>query len=86
MSQKWFELLDSRHFTINTTGKVVLEFELHPDGTVGQLRIKFQNVGNLLTFVCEKAVIDEAPYAPWTEQMKKTLGRALNVQYTFDYE
>lgn len=85
VNQKWSDLLDTGHFTVNSTGKVVLEFELHPDGTISHIEIKSQNVGPLLTYVCEKAVIDGAPYAPWTEQMKKTFGRSMDVEYTFCY-
>src|SRR5579862_8661825 len=58
INQNWFNLLDSGRFTDHTTGKVVLEFELHPNGTISHVEIKSQNVGTVLTYVCEKAVMD----------------------------
>ncbi len=85
VSQNWWNLLDSQKFSLDRTGKVVLLFRLNSDGTISQMRIAENTVGDLLGYVCEKAVLDGAPYEPWTEDMRLRLGDYTDVQFTFDY-
>jgi hypothetical protein len=85
VSQNWYNLLDSQKFSLDRTGKVVLLFRLNDDGTISQMRFADNNVGDLLGYVCEKAVLDGAPYEPWTEDMRLKLGTYADVQFTFDY-
>lgn len=81
----WYNALESQKFSLDRTGKVVLLFHLNYDGTVSQMRFGENNVGDLLGYVCEKAVLDGAPYEPWTEDMRLKLGNYSDVQFTFDY-
>lgn len=85
VSQNWWNLLDSRQFGLDRTGKVVLLFRLNYDGSISQLRVGENTVGDLLGYVCEKAVLDGAPYERWTEDMRLKLGDYTEVQFTFDY-
>jgi hypothetical protein len=85
VSQNWYNLLDSQKFSLDRTGKVVLLFRLNYDGTISQMRIGENGVGDLLGYVCEKAVLDGAPYERWTEDMRLKLGNYADVQFTFDY-
>ncbi|HUE36028.1 MAG TPA: hypothetical protein VMO20_01455 [Candidatus Acidoferrum sp.] len=85
VSQNWYNLLDSQKFSLDRTGKVVLLFRLNYDGSISQMRFAENNVGDLLGYVCEKAVLDGAPYEPWTEDMRLRLGDYTDVQFTFDY-
>lgn len=85
VSQNWWNLLDSRQFAMDRTGKVVLLFRLNYDGTISQMRFGENTVGDLLGYVCEKAVLDGAPYERWTEDMRLRLGEYTDVEFTFDY-
>ncbi|HEX3626293.1 MAG TPA: hypothetical protein VH280_12800 [Verrucomicrobiae bacterium] len=86
VQQNWWNILDSRQFAMDRTGKVVLFFRLNYDGSISQLRLGENNVGELLGYVCEKAVLDGAPYERWTEDMRLKLGEYIDVEYTFDYD
>jgi hypothetical protein len=83
--RNWYNLLDSQKFALDRTGKVVLTFRLNYDGTISQMRFSENSVGDLLGYVCEKAVLDGAPYETWTEDMRLKLGNYSDVQFTFDY-
>jgi hypothetical protein len=85
VSQNWWNLLDSQRFSLDRTGKVVLVFRLNADGTISQLRFAQNTVGDLLGYVCEKALLDGAPYEHWSEDMRLKLGDYQDVQYTFVY-
>jgi hypothetical protein len=85
VSQNWWNLLDSRQFALDRTGKVVLLFRLNYDGSISNLRFAENTVGDLLGYVCEKAVLDGAPYERWTEDMRLKLGDFTDVQFTFEY-
>jgi hypothetical protein len=85
VDQNWENLLESQKFSLDRTGKVVLLFRLNYDGTISQMRFSENNVGDLLGYVCEKAVLDGAPYEQWTEDMRMKLGDHIDVIYTFGY-
>ncbi len=85
VSHNWWNLLDSQQFALDRTGKVVLLFRLNYDGSITQMRFADNTVGDLLGYVCEKAVLDGAPYERWTEDMRLKLGDYTDVQFTFDY-
>ncbi|HEV2330888.1 MAG TPA: hypothetical protein VGY56_19075 [Verrucomicrobiae bacterium] len=85
VSHNWWNLLDSRQFAMDRTGKVVLLFRLNYDGSISQMQVAENTVGELLGYVCEKAVLDGAPYERWTEDMRLKLGDYTDVQFTFDY-
>jgi hypothetical protein len=85
VSHNWWNLLDSQQFAMDRTGKVVLIFRLNSDGSITQMRFAENTVGDLLGYVCEKAVLDGAPYERWTEDMRLKLGEYSDVEFTFDY-
>lgn len=84
----WYNLLDTRDFARERSGKVVLEFFLHYDGRITDLRIVESTVGEpgLLAYLCQKAVEEPSPYAPWPSDMRR-LARAdyRHVRFTFYY-
>jgi hypothetical protein len=85
VSQNWWNLLGSQKFSLDRTGKVVLLFRLNYDGSISQMRFAENDVGDLLGYVCEKAILDGAPYERWSEDMRLKLGDSRDVQFTFDY-
>ncbi|HEU6447249.1 MAG TPA: hypothetical protein VFV23_02275 [Verrucomicrobiae bacterium] len=85
VSQRWWNLLDSQHFALDRSGKVVLLFHLNYDGSITDMRFGENSVGDLLGYVCEKAVMDGAPYERWPSDMRLKLGDHADVQFTFYY-
>lgn len=86
VSQRWYDLLDSHRFAQERTGKVVLHFKLKPDGTVEEMQIAENTVGNLLGYVCEEAVQDVAPFGKWPSDMRREIGANYrDISFTFYY-
>lgn len=85
ISQRWYDLLDSQQFALDRTGKVVLQFRLNYDGTVTDMKVAHNDVGELLGYVCQKAVTDPAPFEKWPSEMRFKLGDSRDIQFTFYY-
>ena len=85
ISQRWYDLLDSQQFALDRTGKVVLQFRLNYDGTITDMKVAHNDVGELLGYVCQKAVTDPAPFAKWPSEMRFKLGDSRDIQFTFYY-
>jgi hypothetical protein len=86
IQQRWYDLLDNTPFT-HRTGKVQLEFHLNVDGSVTELRMLDNDVGENLAGLCQRAIVDPAPFGPWPEDMKKKVGKDFReVLFTFYYE
>ena len=86
VQQCWYNLLDE---TISPTrpGKVIVEFRLHSDGYVTDVRILETNVGEMQSLFCQRAVEKPAPFARWPDGMQKELGRNNRLlKFTFYYE
>ena len=72
VAQRWYRLLDtSPHASAN--GKVVVEFNIRPDGSVPETRIGENTVDKPLALACQQAVLQTAPFAPWPEGMREAL-------------
>ena len=85
ISQRWFTLLDEREYASDSRGKVVLQFHLHYDGRVTDMNMADNTAGEVLGLICQKAVLDPAPFAVWPSDMRRTLGDTRNIQFTFYY-
>jgi hypothetical protein len=85
ITQRWYDLLDSQQFALDRSGKVVLQFRLHQDGTITDMTVAQNSVGDLLGYVCEKAVTDPAPFAKWPVDMRLKLHDSADMQFTFYY-
>ncbi|MBU6409884.1 MAG: hypothetical protein KGR98_05795 [Verrucomicrobia bacterium] len=86
VTQRWYDLLDSRQFALDRTGKVVVTFHLHYDGTISDMQILDNTVGILLGQVCEDAINEPAPYAPWPGDMRRMVGATFRqITFTFYY-
>jgi hypothetical protein len=86
VTQRWYDLLDSRQFARDRTGKVVLRFHLNYDGRVSDMEVEQNTVGDLLSYVCQKAVTDPAPYAQWPTDMRAMVGLDYReITFTFYY-
>jgi hypothetical protein len=81
----WYQLLQDQ--TPDVTGKVVLHFQLHPDGRVTDMKMVQNEVGALLEATCERAVLDPMPYERWPREMRLGLpSDSYDITFTFYYE
>jgi outer membrane biosynthesis protein TonB len=85
ISQRWYSLLDARDYASDSQGKVVLQFRLHYDGRITDVSIAENTAGEMLGLICQKAIMDPAPFAVWPSDMRRMLGDTRNIQFTFYY-
>ncbi len=86
VTQRWYDLLDSRHFAQDRTGKVTLHFKLKYDGTVEDLRVLENSVGEMLGYVCSESVQQAAPFEKWPADMRRMIGANYrDITFTFYY-
>ena len=86
VTYRWYSLLDSQQFALDRTGKVMLRFHLNYDGTITDMTVLENTVGDLLGYVCQKAINDPAPFKPWPEDMRRLVGANYReITFTFYY-
>ena len=86
ISQRWYQLLDSQRFAQDRTGKVTLQFHLNHDGTITDMVVLQNTVGDLLSYVCQSAVTDPAPFEAWPSDMRRLVGANFReITFTFYY-
>jgi len=85
IQQRWTDLLDSRQFALDRTGRVVVQFTLNYDGRVSDVEIAETTVGDTLAYVCRLAITDPAPYPKWSSEMRRQFGDTRPVRFTFNY-
>jgi hypothetical protein len=86
VTYRWYALLDSQQFALDRTGKVMLRFHLNYDGTITDMAVLQNTVGDLLGYVCQKAINDPAPFKPWPEEMRRLVGANYReITFTFYY-
>ncbi|HEV2392406.1 MAG TPA: hypothetical protein VG146_08590 [Verrucomicrobiae bacterium] len=85
VEQHWYDLLDERQYASDSRGRVVLHFTLHYDGRVTDMEMAENTAGEVLGLICEKAVLDPAPFQPWPIEMRRVMGETRNIQFTFIY-
>jgi outer membrane biosynthesis protein TonB len=86
ISRRWYSLLDERSYASDSRGKVVLRFQLHYDGRITDMDIAENSSTEMLGLICQKAVMDPAPFAAWPAEMRRLLGEIRNIQFTFYYQ
>jgi hypothetical protein len=64
---------------------VVLHFSLHYDGRITEMSVAENTAGEVLQLICQKAVLEPAPYAAWPGDMRRMLGETRYIQFTFYY-
>jgi hypothetical protein len=86
VSDRWFSLLDQKRYDGYQRGKVVLQFALNSDGRITDMKVAEATVGLDLSLICEMAVLDPAPYAPWPSDLRRLVGgNQRKIQFTFYY-
>ena len=85
ISYRWYSLLDEHQYASDSRGKVVLQFHLHYDGRITDMNMAENSAGEMLGLLCQKAVLDPAPFATWPSDMRRLLGDIRSIQFTFYY-
>jgi hypothetical protein len=86
VQEQWYRLLEERRYSGERLGRVVITFELHSDGTITSLATKDTNVGDQLSFLCELAVMQPAPFGKWPVDVRRLIGGdTLPITFTFNY-
>jgi outer membrane biosynthesis protein TonB len=90
VSQSWYHLLDQTRYASDTQGKVVVQFNLHSDGRVTDLKIAGDTAddlpGGIWAMICQAAIENTAPFARWSSDMLHEFGSNLrDVRFTFYY-
>jgi len=85
VSQRWYDLLDSHHWTGDRPGKVTLHFRLKPDGTVIEVKTAENTVGDMWGYLCHEAIEESAPFGKWSPDMIRIFGNYRDITFTFYY-
>lgn len=86
VEKSWFSLLDAQSYALDYRGKIVLEFQLHSDGRVTDLKIAENTTTETVTgFLCQAAVKDPSPYAAFPPEVRRIVGETRHIQFTFYY-
>jgi hypothetical protein len=87
VQNRWYSLLDAKGYAGESTGKVTLKFRLHADGRVDQMEEREQTVDDLLSIICQRAILDNAPFDRWPSDMRRLNGSDYrDVTFTFYYQ
>jgi hypothetical protein len=87
VEQRWYQLLDDNQYLLDRQGKVVLEFRLHFDGRISQMQVAENTVGDILSLLCQKAILDPAPFPKWPTPMRQAIHADYrDVRFTFYYD
>jgi hypothetical protein len=82
----WDDLLESRQFAGEQTGKVTIRFRLYSDGTVQQVTETESTVDSVLTLLCRMAIEHPAPYDPWPSELRHKIAENYReLTFTFLY-
>ena len=87
VEQRWYALLENNRFMLDRRGKVSLTFELHYDGRITNLQTEEKTVDDVWAILCQKAILDPAPFPKWPTQMRQIVGSDVReVRFTFFYD
>jgi len=87
VQSRWFSLLDERDFVGNQSGRVVVEFRLHQDGKITHLNIVAATVGEMLSWFCQRAILDPAPYQKFPPDLRRAMDKDYReIRFTFYYQ
>ena len=84
VEKHWRDLLTN--IKQDSTGKVVLQFQLHRDGGVTELKLIGNTASDAIGAACRKAVLDSSPFPRWPKEMHKQVAAdTRRLTLTFHY-
>ena len=85
--ERWYDLLEAREYASEARGHVALQFKLHHDGRISEMHVAENTVSETLSLICQKAVLDPAPFEKWSTEMRLMVGADFRrIQFTFYYQ
>lgn len=86
VEDRWFTLLDNMSYDGYRSGRVVLQFHLNQDGRITEMKVLENSVGETLGLLCQKAVLDPAPFDRWPREMRLMVDKDYrDIQFAFYY-
>lgn len=86
VENRWFTLLDNLSYDGDRRGRVVLKFHLTFDGRITDMEVVENTVNESLSLLCQKAVIDPAPFERWPREMRRMIDKDFReIQFAFYY-
>jgi hypothetical protein len=83
---RWDSLIEQQQLSPDHPGEVMLQFRLHYDGRVTDMKVVETTVSEILTYQCQRAVLDPAPYRAWPTEMRRVMEADYrDVVFTFFY-
>jgi hypothetical protein len=68
-------------------GKVALEFHLHADGRITDIKVIENTVGQILGLTAQRAILNAAPYESWSATMRHQVKAEYRVmEFNFYYD
>ena len=85
VEKKWHEILDE-HTGTRRPGKVVVDFVLGQDGYIKKMDVPESQVGEILSSLCQNAIVLPQPYGKWPVEMRRIIGGTTReIRFTFHY-
>lgn len=87
VQSRWYDLIDQQSQMSMRSGKVVLFFSLNHDGRITGMRVLENTTeSDILALLCQKGVIDPAPYKEWPRDMRLLVGKdSREIKFSFYY-
>jgi hypothetical protein len=81
----WYQDIDY-YQPIDINARVLVEFTMHADGMVKDVRAKQSNASEIARIICENAISKPREFRPWTKEMIEVYGEARTLTVLFIYQ
>ncbi|NCG09443.1 MAG: hypothetical protein GWO81_07780 [Verrucomicrobia bacterium] len=81
----WYQDIDY-YQPIDINARVLVEFTMHADGTVKDVKAKQSNATKIAKIICENAISKPREFRPWTKEMIEVYGEARTLTVLFIYQ
>jgi TonB family protein len=85
MQARWQADIDAKQPTSSAAGKVIIQFNLHADGTVTDCSIVETTTLQEFADLCRNAISTAAPFPPFPSDMRRMVGDTRQIRFTFYY-
>lgn len=84
--RRWIALLDQQDLVYGRSGRVTIEFQLNYRGQISEMKIALTEVGDVLAYICQRAIQESGAFPPWPSSMQKIIQQnSRMVRFTFNY-
>jgi hypothetical protein len=85
VQSRWYALIE-KYGIYERSGMVTIQFQLHDDGTVHDVKRAQNQAGEILALFCEKAILESQPFEPLPDNLRTLIGKdPREVNFTFYY-